>query len=457
MSSANSLIASWSQKTGAQINDQGHNAASAAATQQASTGMSNAPVTEEPKKALIPNDGSIRKVPVEEFSFPLANALNLNEVSTHTDGAPSPAELSGFSTSVISQDVGLMEEGSLDNGLVGLGIRFDASPSHSGSIMDSPILDDVNSDVLLADNTTATAKVVTFNGGRFVAESEFLRLKQLLESKSIADAQSGSTAAGVPNEPVSQSFNFKVEAAPQRSLNPFATVTWPVLEDPQASIKPATMPAPQPSLNPFAAVTSPALENQHVSVKPVAMPAPKPSLTSTTATSSTMSRSMGHVNPFSPREPLSSNDTNVATAVQSIPARRVPQLTPAQLAAVALASGPAPVVKTPTRPQQFLPSKWATAPPEEPSRIPPAKPKPAKDSRAPLFGDRRVFGHLSDDCARPKQYNAPPLQSDSNRGVGLLGAGYDVLVEDLKALTVDGQPAEQNELRQVEGSEEEEL
>jgi len=82
-----------------------------------------------------PSCNEIRKVPVEEFSFPLNNALAPGDVATHTDGAPSPATLSGFSDSP---------------SLSANGIGTRAAPTAAKSpippnIMDSPILDDVSS------------------------------------------------------------------------------------------------------------------------------------------------------------------------------------------------------------------------------------------------------------------------------------------------------------------------
>jgi hypothetical protein len=139
------------------------------------------------------NHNEIRKIPVEEFSFPLSNALAPGEVSTHTDGAPSPATLSGFSdqASVTSNRIRPSASPS--------GIRSPVPPN----IMDSPILDDVSD-------------IAVMKGQEWVLNSQFIALqaefdamkKELAEVKqslaTVADTPQTSVAipdtkAGLPN------------------------------------------------------------------------------------------------------------------------------------------------------------------------------------------------------------------------------------------------------------------
>lgn len=87
------------------------------------------------------NNAEIRKVPVEELLFPVQHALNPCGVSTHTDGAPSPASFSGFSN-----------QGTL-------------SPAPT-NLMDTPIVDDMS-------------KIAVMNGQDFVSIAQF----QALETK----------------------------------------------------------------------------------------------------------------------------------------------------------------------------------------------------------------------------------------------------------------------------------
>ncbi|KAK5044976.1 hypothetical protein LTR84_010348 [Exophiala bonariae] len=63
------------------------------------------------------NSPEIRKIPVEEFSFPVQDVLHPGEISTHTDGAPSPASFSGFSAqeAVSPVDNTLMDTPIMDN------------------------------------------------------------------------------------------------------------------------------------------------------------------------------------------------------------------------------------------------------------------------------------------------------------------------------------------------------
>lgn len=122
----------------------------------------------------------IRKVPVEEFSFPLSNALAPGEVATHTDGAPSPATLSGFSDS-----------GSVIGNCAGTRASSVATKSpFPPNIMDSPILDDVSG-------------IAVMKGQEWVPKSQFIALQAEFEAtkKELAGLklqQSLATVAATP-------------------------------------------------------------------------------------------------------------------------------------------------------------------------------------------------------------------------------------------------------------------
>ncbi|KEF52679.1 uncharacterized protein A1O9_11096 [Exophiala aquamarina CBS 119918] len=122
----------------------------------------------------------IRKVPVEEFSFPLSNTLAPGEVATHTDGAPSPDTLSGFSDS-----------GSATGSCIGIRASSKATRSPvPPNIMDSPILDDVSG-------------IAVMRGQEWVPKSQFKVLQAEFEAikKELAELklkQSLATVAATP-------------------------------------------------------------------------------------------------------------------------------------------------------------------------------------------------------------------------------------------------------------------
>ncbi|KIW31386.1 uncharacterized protein PV07_03038 [Cladophialophora immunda] len=351
MSSIQGKLAAWSSGTQTEAHGTSTSAANAAQTTWAVP--SAVPVAQdEHTSAGHLHDSSIRRVPVAEFSFSVASTLAPGNVATHTDGAPSPAALSGFSTSTADDGESLPQVQAVTNDLIGLAIEDASLPdthltvevhsgggaaqagplSPSGSILDSPILDQVSSEVLPAE----AAKVVIVGGLRYVLESELLDLKAAVEN------QLNSTTASLVNN------------------------------------SPALITAPK------------------------AVSVPQPFLASSKVTSSVAStavRPSCPVNPFAPREPLATNDTNIAAAqVSSSNSNKD-------------SGGPSTTAKSASRPSSVVTSnttiisKWADDPSSRPTSRPAA---PVIRSSSPIFGDRKVFGHHSKEAAEGQKYEPPP-------------------------------------------------
>jgi hypothetical protein len=142
--------------------------------------MTDASPPHAPKVNLpAQEEGDICQVPVTKFSFPAQAALAPGEISTHTNGAPSPVAQSAFS-STQGRDSSHTTAASHVHDLIGLGITsvdlprdttmlevddssfaVQADPvSPNPSLIDSPIIDDV-------DNVTLPANkggVIQFDG-----------------------------------------------------------------------------------------------------------------------------------------------------------------------------------------------------------------------------------------------------------------------------------------------------
>ncbi|KIW67711.1 hypothetical protein PV04_06943 [Phialophora macrospora] len=334
---------------------------------------------------------SIRRIPVEEFSFPAAAALAPGEVATHTDGAPTPVTLSGFSVSSGIHEQASVQIESPSKDLIGLGIGnvdFLEEPttlevhqsleapaqvvtlSPTGSIMDSPILDDVKSEVLAAQS----GGVVEIAGRQYVPLDEFLALREAVE----------------------------------RQLKTTVAANVPAIDTPE---------------KPTESVIAP-------SVRPTAAPSTTSSSTSMTAIPTRP------VNPFCPREPLTDDHANIT--LNTVPRAGVERDIPA-----------VKVTKVPTvaRPKPFssnetIKSKWDTEPSAQPARSapfsskstikskwsddPPPAPQPIIPVRtvSPIIGDRKVFG------ADAPEYDPPPPQGPEKRKFHEPGPGFYALMRD---------------------------
>lgn len=118
-----------------------------------------------------PNHSEIRKVPVDELAFPLVPEIAPGGVSTHTDGAPSPATFSGFTDqgSVTSDHLRLPRP-----------LRVAKSPDPF-NIMDTPILDDMSNLAVMNGQTfVSKAQFLTLQAEVAVIKQELASLKQLL-------------------------------------------------------------------------------------------------------------------------------------------------------------------------------------------------------------------------------------------------------------------------------------
>lgn len=166
------------------------------------------------------SEPGIRKVPVAEFTFSATTALATTQTSTHTDGAPSSAALSGFSPSVESERpvkgtnvfqhvaplVGLGIQGAGLENVTSTRPSLPPSPlptglsSDTGSLLDSPILEDMSGSVLVA-NKSNEKDVVVIDGIRYIPESRLLALKQSIKKHGISlrdDARSPVAQEEVP-------------------------------------------------------------------------------------------------------------------------------------------------------------------------------------------------------------------------------------------------------------------
>lgn len=137
----------------------------------------------------------IRKVNVEHFSFPALSRLEPSDVSTHTDGAPSPV-----STSELEDLMNVEDDSTSDGldevtkGLNGLGISdvgypmtISAAPLSASattvhvatprreSIMDSPIPIEVRKEIF-----ESNGHVLVYNGHRYVREEVVIQLRAQL-------------------------------------------------------------------------------------------------------------------------------------------------------------------------------------------------------------------------------------------------------------------------------------
>lgn len=118
-----------------------------------------------------PSHSEIRKVPVDELAFPLVPEIAPGGVSTHTDGAPSPATFSGFTDhgSVTSEHLKLPRP-----------LRVAKSPIPF-NIMDTPILDDMSNLAVMNGQTfVSKAQFLALQAEVVVIKQELASLKQLL-------------------------------------------------------------------------------------------------------------------------------------------------------------------------------------------------------------------------------------------------------------------------------------
>lgn len=383
---------------------------------------------------------TVRKVPVSEFSFSANAALAPNDVTTHTDGAPSPGGLSGFTPSLASHGPPIDEDDiqELTDALVGLGIHgaglATASSamdnqslgpsktdlvSQSGSLMDSPIIDDLGGDVLVAGQDKKN-EVVIINGVRYVKESALLALTESLRThgKGVGNGAQSPTAPNV------RSSSFQSDSGPQ----PF-----PSFFDDVSSL----MPGPAAKANPF----SP--REPLIAEGATQMPAQQP-----VATDQRGSLTRG--------EPQTLDQALVA-AVN--PRLAVPAAEPTAQAPLATGAS-----KTTTS-RDTIVSKWA-APSQSTIQVKPVvlQPKSTNGAAPPatqvakvasdaklatsaqamtavtgqhspssIIGDRRAFGHLSEYAANAPMYEPPPPRTAPRRKYHAPGPGYAMLLADLAA------------------------
>jgi hypothetical protein len=366
------------------------------------TPMTDASPPHADKASFLAEQGAIRQVPVTEFSFPAAAALAPGEISTHTDGAPSPVALSDFS-STLGRDSSNTTTASHVNDLIGLGISSvdlprdttmlevdnssivaQADPlSPNLSLIDSPIMDDIG-------DVTIPAKyggVIQYRGLSYVPLEALYKLQAQIEEQ-IKAATAGLDAESKPS--VSNSAIAPVRRSAASSTATSLTTT--VVANGRRE-------------NPFAVRSTSSTNGVHDSTSQVAS-----SGTVTEPKLVTKPRQQ----PFTSDQTIDSKWANPGSPGPAVPTTTT--TTPNRRKASASASVPES-------------NRAAVAVSGE---ISPYKKRRTTRPPSPIFGDHRAFGHLSKEAASrvPCEYPAGrKIKPKLKPGLGFAG-----LMQDLEAL-----------------------
>ncbi len=432
-------------------------------------------VTASPVEAAQGNAGpqlgdpAIRRVPVEEFSFHAVGTLAPGDISTLTDGAPTPASLSGFSTSTgVSEQVPVQAE-SRSNGLVGLGIGnvdFDdaselleaensltvpapvVSFSPSGSIMDSPILDDVKSEVL----ATAPGSILEIAGRKYMAVDDLLAIRDAIDKKIHEANLKAGGISGLNSSSERDTPPTLVETAKPLSIPSSTTTT---------SEATTVITAGRP--NPFAVREPLATNDANISLAPAitaevekSVRAAEPVKTSSTRRPAPFSSSTNISSKWGDDQPAVATKNDIPAVEPTKPStnsRPAPFTSKTQVSSkwggdqpAALTKNDVPAIEPAThlkipRAAPFtsntqVSSKWANEPAATPLPAPVRIVMPARP-RSPIIGDRNVFGHLSEEARKGQQYTPPHPKGPAKQKAYLQpGDGYKQLVERITGLKV---------------------
>ncbi|KAK5194696.1 hypothetical protein LTR92_005940 [Exophiala xenobiotica] len=407
----------------------------------AAVSQDNTPATPTTATATTTSDSSnattIRQVPVSEFSFSANAALAPNEVATHTDGAPSTGVLSGFTPSLTTHRPPLIEDDiqELTDALVGLGIhgagiatasssmnnqslgpRKPDLVSQSGSLMDSPIIDDLGGKVLVAGQDKKE-DIVIINGIRYVKESALLAVKESLgihgkgsgigaQSTFGPNVRGSSFQSDSTTQPFPSLFNniSSLVPGPAAKTNPFAP------REPLIAEKSTQMPSQQPVATDQRGSltrTEPQTLDQALvaAVNPrLAVPAAQP------ITQAPQGAGASQV--------TTSRDTIVSK--WAAPSTSVSQTKPVVLQPKSTNGAAAPAMQVASD-AKFATTAQATAA------------AAGQHSPPSIIGDRRAFGHLSEYAANPPNYQPPPPRVAPRRKYHARGPGYAMLLADLAA------------------------
>ncbi|EXJ59109.1 hypothetical protein A1O7_06540 [Cladophialophora yegresii CBS 114405] len=338
------------------------------------------------------SDPSIRCVPVEEFSFPANAALAPGDVATHTDGDPSPMTMSDFSASTDMHEQAPVQTESHGRDLIGLGIGnvelqaaatlLDvhqssnataqvAGLSPTGSIMDSPIPDDVRSDVLPAQ----PGNIIEFAGRKYVSLDELLALREAIErhlSTTVTTEVLAARSVEKPTEPVD---------APVAQPNAASSTT---------SSSTATKVIPARHVNPF-------LPREVVSHD-------RANTTLTTALPADIKKEIAVTKPTTAPTTTGTKPFTSKTTISSKWGAE-PSDQPVRFNAFAS--------------NTTVKSKWGDDPAPQPAPVPimPVR------TRSPIIGDRKVYG------ANGPEYGPPPPQAAQPRKFHEPGPGFYALVQ----------------------------
>lgn len=387
--------------------------------------------TKSPVVAKYPtelDDPTIRRVPVEGFSFQASGALAPGEVDTHTDGAPTSGTFSGFSTSTDTKDQASVQSEPQNDDLIGLGIAnvdVGKAPavlevqtsltapaqvvafSPTGSIMDSPILDDVQSEVL----TAKPGNILDIVGRKYIALDDLLALRDAIDKK-INEAKASDTTQ--PTTPTQAAVAAPTK--PSSTSTPSETVTV----------------VPAGRANPFATREPLAANDVNVSSTPVVSETKKIVVAAEPVKPAATRRPA----PFSSNTKISSkwgDDPSPVTTKKEVP---VATTAPAKTAR------PGP----PSSNTQIF-SKWATQ--SELSRAPVTAAAPTR-SGSPIFGDRKAFGYMSEEARKVQEYTAPaPKPKSKTKSYIQPGDGYKWLLREINAMKVDDDDEDFEHLRRT--------
>ena len=359
---------------------------------------------------------SIVRIPVTEFSFPASGAFGVGDISTHTDGIPSPKTFSGFSAFTGTNEPVSNPARSPTSDLIGLGIgnvemsdaptfqgidESSTGPAQTltlspiGSLIDSPILDDVKVDVLAAD----PGGILDIAGGKYVALDDLLMLRDAIESKIKAAMASDDTEA-------SPSTIVREPAVPE--------VAQPTLGSSATSSVTVTAPVQRRPTNPFT-VREPLMNND--ANKPSTAAIPLDAKNITTVPEPVKASVTTRAKPFTSDETIASKwGTLPPPPVRGTHTRfdvtddsKSTRAPPSRLAQSTFSTS-----------NKMADSNLGNAPPSEASAL------SVKRPRSPLFGDSKV---LSGQVSR---FGFPPKRPDTKRQYLAPGPGFHQLLADLK-------------------------
>jgi len=303
--------------------------------------------------------------------------------------------------------------------------------------MDSPILEDVSSDALVAERP----KTIVVKGVRYVLESEFLNTKASLDLAE-AKLKETKTASQLDQASVSEQAVFKADQLRNEIATQLSASNAVATANP--GIRPPSKVNPFGSRDPIVAAsdagTAPAMfddsgffagfrpktigEALVAAVHATTARSTAPPMTANASTcKKTIISKWANPDPASqPTEPPVSKPTVSITSIRSVGNPSV--LQPRSVNGAAREASPNRTTKT----------MDAAKSPSTPKPIAPTS-KPG--STSPIFGDRKAFGRFSVYAARPPEYEPLPFKPAPPRKLHAPGPGFKQLIEELSNMNGD--------------------